>query len=147
MTSDDVRIGDTEREQAAQRLTVHVGSGRLDLAEYEQRVDAAYRARTRGELATVLADLPEQTSKPRAVPNAARPATGRVPAVAWSPWLRTAVICLAIWAATSLAAGQPLYFWPMWVIGPWGAVLAVGTLSGSAPSSRGGCRRAIAPHG
>lgn len=130
MTNDDVRIGDAEREQVAQRLNAHVGSGRLDLTEYEQRVAAAYRARTRGELVTVLADLPEQV-RPR--PGAAaRPALGRLLTAAWSHWLGTAVIVLVIWAATSIGSGQLLYFWPMWVIGPWAAVLAMGTITGGA---------------
>lgn len=128
MTNDDVRIGDAEREQVAQRLNAHVGSGRLDLAEFEQRVDAAYRARTRGELATVLADLPEQARHPAA----SRPVHGRLVAAAWGQWLVTAVIVLAIWAATSIGSGELLYFWPIWVIGPWAAVLAMGTVTGGA---------------
>jgi hypothetical protein len=129
MTNDDVRIGDAEREQVAQRLHVHVGSGRLDLAEFEHRLDAVYQARTRGELAVVLADLPERTQRPR---PAARPAPSRIAAVAWAPWLLAGVISLVVWMATSLGAGALLYFWPMWVIGPWGAVLALGTITGAA---------------
>ncbi len=135
MTNDDVRIGDAEREQAAQRLNVHVGSGRIDLAEFEQRVDAVYGARTRGELATVLADLPEQARRPR--PVTSRPAPGRVVTAAWAHWLLTSVIVLVIWAATSLGSGELLYFWPIWVIGPWGAVLALGTVTGGAACNRG----------
>lgn len=145
MTNDDVRIGDAEREQAARQLNVHVGSGRLDLAEFERRVDAVYGARTRGELATVLADLPDQVRRPRPLAAApARPAPWRTAAAVWAPWLLTAVIVMVIWAATSLGSGQLLYFWPMWVIGPWGAVLAMGTVSGAAVPSCGGSRRSPA---
>ena len=128
MTNDDVRIGDAEREQVAQRLHVHVGSGRLDLAEFEQRIDAAYQARTRGELAAVLADLPERTEGPRP----ARPARSRVVAAAWAPWVLAGTISMVVWLATSLGAGALLYFWPIWVIGPWGAVLLLGTVAGAA---------------
>jgi hypothetical protein len=49
---------------------------------------------------------------------------------AWRSWLRTAVIVLAIWAATSLATWQFIYPWPIWVIVPWGAVLLSRTLAG-----------------
>jgi hypothetical protein len=37
---------------------------------------------------------------------------------------------LTIWLATSLSAGGPIYFWPIWVIGPWGAVLLAGRITG-----------------
>ena len=34
-----------------ERLRVHAGDGRLDIAELERRIEAAYAAKTRGELA------------------------------------------------------------------------------------------------
>jgi hypothetical protein len=57
--------------------------------------------------------------------------------VVWASWLSTAVIVVTIWAATSLAAGEWLYPWPIWVIGPWGAVLLSQTLTGG-PGRLGG---------
>ena len=48
----------------------------------------------------------------------------------WRAWATTSVIVLAIWAATSLANWELHYFWPIWVIGPWGAVLLARTLTG-----------------
>ncbi|WP_246393843.1 hypothetical protein [Pseudonocardia pini] len=51
----------------------------------------------------------------------------------WAPWLATTVICLVIWVATSLGAGHPLYFWPIWVAGPWGAMLLLGSVTGHRP--------------
>jgi hypothetical protein len=30
---------------------------------------------------------------------------------------------VVIWVLVSISAGDPAYFWPMWVAGPWGAVL------------------------
>jgi hypothetical protein len=50
--------------------------------------------------------------------------------VVWGSWLSTALIVITIWAATSLASGEWLYFWPIWVVGPWGAVLLARTLTG-----------------
>ncbi|MGI5127510.1 DUF1707 SHOCT-like domain-containing protein [Pseudonocardia sp. CA-107938] len=138
MTNDDVRIGDAEREQVAQRLHVHVGTGRLDLAEFERRVDAVYAARTRGELASVLADLPERAPRPAAP----RPTRGRIVAAAWAPWVLASTISMVVWLATSLGAGALLYFWPIWVMGPWGAVLLLGPVAGAAALP--GCRT-VAP--
>ena len=140
-----LRIGDAERETAVTTLGEHVGAGRLDLAEYEHRVDRVYAARTRPELDAVLADLP----RPRPEHTAPRPAATfpfPVPpgpprsfpvAAAWVPWAVTSVICLVIWVATSLGAGHPLPFWPIWVAGPWGGVLLLGMLGGN---RHGACR-------
>jgi hypothetical protein len=33
---------------------------------------------------------------------------------------------LTIWAITSIAAQEFLYFWPFWVIVPWGGMLLLG---------------------
>ena len=54
-----VRASQAEREGVVERLRVHAGDGRLDIAELERRIEAAYAAKTRGELAELLADLPE----------------------------------------------------------------------------------------
>jgi len=54
----DVRASDSERELVVERLQRAVGSGRLTVAEFEERVAAAYAATTRGELAELTKDLP-----------------------------------------------------------------------------------------
>ena len=56
--SRDVRIGTDEREQAVQLLAQHLSAGRLELAEFEERVTAAYAARTASQLAALFRDLP-----------------------------------------------------------------------------------------
>lgn len=138
----DVRIGDAERERAAARLADEVGTGRLTLAEYEQRVDRAYAARTAADLAAVTADLP--SAAPRPTPSSSVPTARRLPAgAAWAPWVATSAICLVVWVATSLGAGHALYFWPMWVAGPWGAMLLLGTLTGRALPAPGPCARSL----
>ena len=45
-----LRVGDTERYEAAAALGEHFATGRLDQAEYDTRVQDAYAARTRGDL-------------------------------------------------------------------------------------------------
>ncbi|GAA2863076.1 DUF1707 domain-containing protein [Pseudonocardia halophobica] len=124
-----IRIGDDERERGAARLAAEVGTGRLDLAEYERRVDRVYAARTRRELDAVFADLPtRQAAQP--APVRARRVPPAPLVAAWVPWIVVNAICLVVWVATSLGAGHPLPFWPIWVAGPWGAMLLLGTLSG-----------------
>ena len=50
---------------------------------------------------------------------------------AWAAWLGTAVVVLTIWTASWIAGGRAGYFWPAWVIGPWGAVLIAESLKAS----------------
>jgi hypothetical protein len=57
--SDPVLASDNEREAAVERLRTASAEGRLTLEELTSRTEAAYSARTRGELDTVTTDLPE----------------------------------------------------------------------------------------
>jgi len=52
-----VRVGDAERERAAEQLRQAVADGRLELSELDERLEATYAARTRVELDRVTADL------------------------------------------------------------------------------------------
>src|SRR6516225_8237530 len=54
----EMRVGDAEREAAAAELREHYASGRLTLDELNERLDAAFDAKTRGDLNTVMRDLP-----------------------------------------------------------------------------------------
>ncbi len=53
-----LRVSDADREQAAELLRQAAGDGRITFDELDQRLDAAYAARTYGELSEVTADLP-----------------------------------------------------------------------------------------
>lgn len=53
-----MRVGDTERDTCLDQLSGDYAAGRLDLAELHHRQDRALRARTAGELAVLIADLP-----------------------------------------------------------------------------------------
>jgi Domain of unknown function (DUF1707) len=55
---DQTRASDAEREQVADALRDAMAEGRLDMAEFEERLDAALQARTRAELVPLLRDLP-----------------------------------------------------------------------------------------
>ena len=54
----ETRASDAEREQVAERLREAVAEGRLDMEEFEERLGAAYQARTHGELTPLVRDLP-----------------------------------------------------------------------------------------
>lgn len=60
MTSEfpEMRASDSERDRVAERLRDAVAEGRLEMDEFEQRLDAAFKARTHGELAPLVRDLP-----------------------------------------------------------------------------------------
>ncbi|MCX5397284.1 DUF1707 domain-containing protein [Streptomyces sp. NBC_00102] len=53
-----MRASDAERERIAEILRDAMAEGRLDMGEFEQRLESAYAARTRGELTPLVRDLP-----------------------------------------------------------------------------------------
>ena len=53
-----VRASDADRERIVEQLRQHTADGRLTMDEFEQRMTAAYAARTYGELAELTRDLP-----------------------------------------------------------------------------------------
>ena len=52
------RIGDAERDRAAELLREHMAVGRLDQTEFDERVSAALAAKTSAELEPLFVDLP-----------------------------------------------------------------------------------------
>ena len=61
---DDVRVGDSERSAALDRLGTLFADGYLDVSEFEERTGQAAVACTRGELATLFDDLPAEPATP-----------------------------------------------------------------------------------
>jgi hypothetical protein len=53
-----LRISDADRAEVADQLARHYGDGRLDQAEFDQRLDQAMRAKTQSDLDGLFADLP-----------------------------------------------------------------------------------------
>jgi hypothetical protein len=136
MPEPHLRASDMDRAAVATALGEHMAAGRLTLAEYEERLTQVYATKTLGGLATLTADLPSLTpptvSAP--VPTPARTHScgswGRPTRSPWAAWTLTALIVLTIWTLTSFVSGSAIAFWPMWVIGPWGAVLLARTMTG-----------------
>src|SRR6266536_2989382 len=67
-----MRVSDAERQAVADRLAEHFSSGRLDQAEFDDRVGRAMSAKTRADLNGLFDDLPE-TGAPAATNPAGRP--------------------------------------------------------------------------
>ena len=136
MPDPHLRAADHDRAAVAATLGRAMSDGRLSVAEYDERLAAAYASRTYGELASLTADLPGSTPAPSPVRTTAGPAPvpgcggdpGGLGWPAWGSWGSTALIVLSIWAVTSIVAQEFLYFWPFWVIVPWGGMLLMGTL-------------------
>ncbi|MFE3258929.1 DUF1707 domain-containing protein [Nocardia sp. NPDC059091] len=123
------RASDAERAQIADLLGRHLSDGRLDLAEYNERLTRVYATATREDLQLVLQDLPKlpKTVAPRSISRTRFPIWQQIEG---SAWLGVSLLCLVIWAAISLTTGEFTYPWPIWVIGPWGAVLVFRVVMG-----------------
>lgn len=109
--SPNIRIGDSEREQAINALGEHYSAGRLDIDEYGERSAQVTAARTRSDLNAVFSDLPQP--HPRvASPAGASPPVEEAPppppghiqrrqfasAVVGLAWLGTILLIAAIHA-------------------------------------------------
>ena len=65
MTDPDasLRVSDAERDETLRILGDHASVGRLTLDELEERSSRALAAKTRGELATLVGDLPREVAQ------------------------------------------------------------------------------------
>jgi hypothetical protein len=66
----DVRSAHDDRDRVVEVLRVAAGDGRLTLEELDERVGAALTARTYGELAALVSDLPAAPEQPAGAPEA-----------------------------------------------------------------------------
>jgi len=140
MGRDEMRAADADRQAVADHLKSALEEGRLDLHEYDERLQQAYAAKTYGDLKDLLTDLPVEVPAQR-IPSVpvragADHVTRRWLAHTWGSYFPVVTITIVIWLISSLVAWDLLYFWPVWVAGPWGVVLifqTIGGLSGGAP--------------
>jgi hypothetical protein len=97
----DLRVSDKERDAVAEELARHLQDGRLDAAEFDERVGQAMAARTRRDLDRPLADLPRRPPEQPPAPRGA----GRLAAV-W-PFPLAPIAVVALFLAIAGAAGHP----------------------------------------
>jgi hypothetical protein len=110
-----LRVSDEQRERTAQEIREHFAAGRLSEDELDERVQAAYAARTEDDLRAIRADLPElpaTTAQLKAELAERRGHLRRRLLQESGGGLGVFVLCTGIWAASG-ANGQ---FWPVWVL-------------------------------
>ena len=150
MGRDEMRAGDADRKAVADQLKTALDEGRLDLSEYDERLQKTYSAKTFGDLNGLLDDLPgtvppehSQVQAYRAPSDSSCSAPGpQHPGnrLAWlAPGLGIFLVCTAIYLITSIGSGFH-YFWPIWTLIPF--VLGLfGRVNGGGRSSRRRDRR------
>lgn len=123
-----MRVSDAERQEVADRLAEHFSSGRLDQAEFDDRVGRAMSAKTRADLNGLFDDLPE-TGAP-----AATDPTG--PAGQPRRRRRHPVLLVALIVFVAIAASHVV--WPLLWIGALVAIVlfATGTIGHARPGQR-----------
>jgi hypothetical protein len=134
-----MRASDADRQDVVERLRAALDEGRLKMDEYLDRMGLASEAVTYGDLAPLYADLPESGSLARQEPAAPpvplptpppalvrRTGFAGLPTplkVLWTIWGAVVLVNIVVWGLVSATAAAVIYPWPVWVAGPWGAVL------------------------
>jgi hypothetical protein len=131
----DLRASDAERDAVASELAQHFQDGRLDQAEFDDRVSAALAAKTRRDLDALLTDLPEALTRQLAwaasepervgIPDAglSRPSAAALPKVRLRGLVVVPLLAAAI-VIVGLLGGGWQHGWPFapfgffWLIVP-----------------------------
>jgi uncharacterized protein DUF1707 len=122
-----MRVSDAERQAVADRLAEHFSSGRLDQAEFDERIGRAMSAKTRADLNGLFDDLPETGA-----PAATDPSAGQLRRRRRHPVLLAALIVFVAIAAAHVV-------WPLLWIGFLVAIVLFAT--GTIGHARSGQRR------
>ena len=122
-----LRAADADRDAVADLLSDALAKGRLDTAEFGERLDRAFDARTVGELVALTSDLPRPSVRQSFPAARARWVTVLL-WIAWSMWSVLAAGAVAMWLLLAVVAGitEP---WPLWLASFWGVVLLGATVS------------------
>lgn len=102
-----LRASDADRDRLAALLRDHYSEGRLTFEEFQERLEAAYAARTFGQLDELTRDLPAPAA-PK--PRPPQPQRHPVPAHA----IRFAVLCLLF--IVIVAASGMHHIWSLWPV-------------------------------
>ncbi len=102
----ELRVSDAERQATADQLKAHFTAGRLDMDEYDERLQQAFGARARRDLDDLVKDLPPTS------PAAAQPRRPR-PVFVFAPVLIAIAVLALLTTAVGLAHG---FFFPWWII-------------------------------
>jgi hypothetical protein len=145
-----LRVSDTDREAVVTELGRHFQDGRLDQNEFDERIGAALSARTEGDLATLMTDLPRPDVRSTAQLAERAPSTpfgpagrryGRPPLIALVP------VAFAVLVLTGLVTGGWHHGtgWGGWPFAPFGLLWLVIPFLAIRARSRGSRRRQYQP--
>lgn len=138
MNESQMRAGDADRDSAIAVLREAFAEGRLSQDEFDDRLERAHAARTYEDLAELTSDLPRSSMEVAAVDRRKTLKERRDLRSAWASWLGVGVLVNIIWFATWMGSGPAPYYWPIWVIGPWGGGMIIWTLTSKAERSKDG---------
>ncbi|WP_371780891.1 DUF1707 SHOCT-like domain-containing protein [Streptosporangium subroseum] len=135
----NTRASDGDRDKVASVLREHYAQGRLTVEEFDERLEQLYTSRTYGELATLTSDLPDvdlqglSNASSRLSERGGRPgghqASQRALKSVWAVWAVASGINWMVWFIVGATDGFDFpYPWPLWVMGPWGAMLLLTTV-------------------
>ena len=119
-----IRASDADRERVVGLLQQYNAEGRITSEEFDERMAAAYAAKTMGALAELTTDLPvdlaEHAQRQRELAKKAKPgkAMNRQVREQVSGLASLGVVLTVIWVISG--AG---YFWPAWPLGIIGAMM------------------------
>jgi Domain of unknown function (DUF1707) len=142
----ELRASDQERDAVAAELAEHLKDGRLQVAEFDERVSKAISARTRGDLDGLLTDLPRLNTEPgtglstqlSTQRNTGQAPAGRRPRPPF-PLVAVPIVVggMAILGAISHAAsasGHPVWaIWWLWWLIPLSILFARRRIRGHRP--------------
>jgi Domain of unknown function (DUF1707) len=147
-----MRASDADRDRVSAMLREHMAAGRLTLDEFQERLDAAYEAKTLGQLDEITADLPaiDLYRLPEATMRESQ-ATGGAGLIApsphgrlspawrgaWSSWASVTLLLFVIWLITAVSSHHADGLWFLWIAGPWGAILLGRWMFGHHPGGSG----------
>ena len=106
-----LRAGDADRTFATRLVEQARLDGRLTMAEADERAARAAGARTLGELLPLVGDLMAMSAT---APYGRQDRGRRFIRGGAMGWVGLALLFNAIWIMTSITAGHPTYYWPMW---------------------------------
>lgn len=111
-----LRVGDAEREAALAALARHFADGRLTLIEHDERSSLALSARTEGDLAPLLADLPPLDRAAAAAGSRRTGATLAAVRAGTSVAVRAALFALLVLAAVAVVLAVVVHLLPVFAL-------------------------------
>jgi hypothetical protein len=108
-----LRVADADRDQLVEELRDHALAGRLTSEELEERIGAAFRATTRGDLDALRADLPVSSKSVALALSKRKGQLRRRLLQETGGGVGVSALAAGVWIAVGAHGG----FWPAWVIG------------------------------